>query len=113
MDDDVPRFFHDLHRRDGDPVLTKTNGRVRFDLVDGQRTDRWSVTIDGGRLSAVHRGGPADCTVRADRAWFARLSRGEENAIAAVLRGALQVTGDVELLFAIERVIPGPPTASR
>jgi putative sterol carrier protein len=113
MDDDVTRFFHDLEERGDDPVLTKTAGRVRFELVDGGRTDRWTVAIDKGRVSAAHRGGPADCTVRADRAWFARLSRGEENAIAAVLRGALEVTGDVELLFAIERVLPGPPTASR
>ena len=113
MADDVTVFFHDLEQRGGDPVLAKTSGRVRFDLADGRRTDRWTVTIDQGHLSAAHRGGPADCTVRADRAWFARLSRGEENAMAAVLRGALEVTGDVELLFAVERVFPGPPRASR
>jgi putative sterol carrier protein len=113
MADDVTRFFHDLEQRDGDPVLTKTTGRVRFDLVDGRRTDRWTVTVDKGQIAAAHKGGRADCTVRADRAWFARLSRGEENAIAAVLRGALEVTGDVELLFAVERVFPGPPRAAR
>jgi putative sterol carrier protein len=109
MADDLTRFFQELDQRDGDPVLTKTSGRVRFDLVDGSRTDRWTVTIDKGHVSVAHRGGAADCTVRADRAWFTRLSRGEENAIAAVLRGAVELTGDVELLFAIERLFPGSP----
>jgi putative sterol carrier protein len=113
MADDVTRFFRELEQRGDDPVLTKTSGRVRFELVDGRRTDRWTVTIDQGHLSAAHKGGPAECTVRADRAWFARLSRGEENAIAAVLRGAVELTGDVELLFAVERVFPGPTQRDR
>ena len=32
--------------------------------------------------------------------------------MAAVLRGALVCTGDVELLFAIQRIFPGPPRAA-
>ena len=47
--------------------------------------------------------------VTADRRLFERLCRGEENAMAAVLRGALVCSGDVELLFAIQWIFPGPP----
>jgi putative sterol carrier protein len=54
----------------------------------------------------------ADCAIRADTAFFDRLANGEENAMAAVLRGALVCTGDVELLLAIQRVFPGPARAS-
>ena len=109
MSDDVVEFFEELGRRGHEPLLAKVTGRVRFDLVEGGRTDRWLVTLDKGDTVVSHKGGPAECTIRAERALFERLCRGEENAMAAVLRGALVCTGDVELLFAIQRIFPGPP----
>jgi predicted lipid carrier protein YhbT len=109
MSDDVVEFFRELGRRGHEPLLAKVAGRVRFDLVDGGRTDRWLVAVDKGDVTVGHEGGQADCAIRAERALFERLCRGEENAMAAVLRGALACTGDVELLFAIQRIFPGPP----
>jgi predicted lipid carrier protein YhbT len=107
--DGVVEFFEELGRREHEPLLAKFSGRVRFDLVDAGRPDRWLVALDKGDTTVLHKGGPADCTVRADRALFERLCRGEENAMAAVLRNALVCSGDVELLFAIQRIFPGPP----
>jgi hypothetical protein len=107
--DGVVRFFGELGRRGHEPLLAKVTGRVRFDLVEGGRTDRWLVAVDKGDTAVSHEGGAAECTIQADRALFERLCRGEENAIAAVLRGALVCSGDVELLFAIQRLFPGPP----
>jgi SCP-2 sterol transfer family len=109
MSDDVVEFFEEFGRRGQEPLLVKATGRVRFDLVDGGRTDRWLVTLDKGDTVVSHQGGLAECTIRAERVLFERLCRGEENAVAAVLRGALVCTGDVELLFAIQRIFPGPP----
>jgi predicted lipid carrier protein YhbT len=109
MSDDVVAFFDELGRRGHEPLLAKVTGRVRFDLVDGGRTDRWLVAVDKGDITARREGGQADCAIRAERALFERLCRGEENAMAAVLRGALVCTGDVELLYAIQRIFPGPP----
>jgi putative sterol carrier protein len=109
MSDEVAAFFDELGRRGHEPLLAKVMGRVRFDLVDGGRTDRWLVAVDKGDITARREGGQADCAIRADRALFERLCRGEENAMAAVLRGALVCTGDVELLYAIQRIFPGPP----
>ena len=109
MSDAILEFFQELGRRGHEPLLAKVTGSVRFDLVDDGRTDRWLVTVDQGDTTVRHKGGAADCTIQADRALFARLCRGEENAMAAVLRGALVCTGDVELLFAIQRILPGPP----
>jgi putative sterol carrier protein len=109
MSDDVLEFFEELGRRGHEPLLAKVTGRVRFDLVDDGRTDRWLVAIDKGDITVRHEGGQADCAIRAERALFERLCRGEENAMAAVLRGALVCTGDVELLYAIQRIVPGPP----
>jgi putative sterol carrier protein len=109
MSDDVVEFFEELGRRGHEPLLAKVTGRVRFDLVDGGRTDRWLVAVDKGDTVVSHQDGQAECTIRAERALFERLCRGEENAMAAVLRGALVCTGDVELLYAIQRIFPGPP----
>jgi putative sterol carrier protein len=109
MSDDVVEFFEELGRRGHEPLLAKVTGRVRFDLVDGGRTDRWLAAVDKGDITVRHEGGQADCAIRAERALFERLCRGEENAMSAVLRGALVCTGDVELLYAIQRIFPGPP----
>ena len=114
MSDAVVEFFSELGQRGHEPLLAKVTGRVRFDLVDGGRiTDRWLVAVDKGDTTVSHKGGPAECTIQAERALFERLCRGEENAMAAVLRGALVCTGDVELLFAIQRIFPGPPPRDR
>jgi putative sterol carrier protein len=107
--DAIPEFFQKLRRREHEPLLAKVTGRVRFDLIEAGRPDRWVVVVDKGDTTVSHKGGPAECTIQAERALFERLCRGEENAMAAVLRGALVCTGDVELLYAIQRIFPGPP----
>jgi SCP-2 sterol transfer family len=109
----IVEFFEELGRGEHQPLLAQVTGRVRFDLVEGGRPDRWLVAVDKGDVTVWHKGGPADCAIRADRALFERLCRGEANAMAAVLRGELVCSGDVELLFAIQRILPGPPSARR
>jgi putative sterol carrier protein len=111
--DAIVQFFLKLDRREHEPLLAKVAGRVRFDLVEGGHTDRWLVTVDKGDTAVSHKGGSAECTIRAERALFERLCRGEENAVAAVLRGALVCSGEVELLFAIQRIFPAPPREQR
>jgi len=111
--DGISRFFQELGRREHEPLLAKVTGRVRFELVEGRRTDRWLVAVDKGRVAVAHQSGPADCVIRTGRALFERLCRGEENALTAVLRGAVVCSGDVELLFAIQRIFPGPSRERR
>ena len=112
MSNATEEFFEALGRRGHEPLVAKISGRVRFDVVDGRRTDSWVVAIDKGDVAVSRGGADEDCTVRADKALFDRLAKGEENAMAAVLRGALVCTGDVDLLLAVQRVFPGPPRAS-
>jgi len=109
MSDLTHEFFEDLGRRGYEPLVAKFSGRVRFDIVDGDRTEHWFVDIDHGRLTVSDAGDDPDCMMKADRELFERLAVGEENAMAAALRGALVCTGDIELLLAIQRVFPGPP----
>src|SRR5678810_407384 len=67
MSDDVVEFFEELGRRGHEPLLAKVTGRVRFDLVDGGRTDRWLVAVDRGDTVVSHQDGRAECTIRVGR----------------------------------------------
>jgi predicted lipid carrier protein YhbT len=111
MADTIKEFFQELVDRGHQPLLAKVRGTVRFDLVGGDgAAGNWLVAVDHGDLTISQDKAAADCTIRADKALFERLIQGEENAIAATLRGALVCNGDVELLFAIQRLFPGPPS---
>jgi predicted lipid carrier protein YhbT len=111
MTDLAEKFFEELGRRGHEPLLAKVSGRVRFDLVDGAHTDPWLVTIDKGDLTVSHEPGDGDCAIRGGKALFDELAAGRANAMSSVLRGALECTGDLDLLLAIQRIFPAPPRA--
>jgi putative sterol carrier protein len=93
------------------PFLEKARGSLRFELVEGKTTDRWLVRVDKGDVDVKHKGGEADCVVRAERKVFEGMIAGRVNAFAAVLRGAVTVEGDPTLLVLLQRLLPGPPNA--
>lgn len=111
--DPTARFFAELAGRAHEPLLRKATGRFRFDVVDGRRTRRWIVTVDGGNLGVAAGGGDASCVVRADKGVFDKLAGGRLNPVAAVLRGDLQVSGDWRLLVLMQRLFPGPRASRR
>ena len=112
MADAVEEFFQELEDKGHQPLLAKVKGTVRFDLVNGNGpTDHWLMAVDHGDFTISRETTTnADCTMQADKELFERFITGEENAIAATLRGALVCAGNVELLFAIQRIFPGPPS---
>jgi putative sterol carrier protein len=108
LPDPTTAFFQDLGARGHEPVLKKATGTLRFDLTDGgNRTARWLVAIEKGNVAVSHRNAKADCVVRADRALFDGIASGETNALAAVLRGAIDAEGDLRLLVFFQRLFPG------
>ena len=107
--DPVAVFFDEVAQRGNEPLLAKVSGCVRFDLVDGARTESWLVAVDKGELTVGRDAGAADCTISGERAVFDEVVAGRANAIAAVLRGALACQGDLGLMFAIQRIFPDPP----
>jgi putative sterol carrier protein len=113
MSDATADFFDALTQRGHVPVLEKSKGTVRFELADGKRVDRWLLAVDNGALSVSRKNAGADCTFRADKALFDRIVDGEVNATAAVLRGAVTVDGDMELLVQLQKLFPGPPAKRR
>jgi putative sterol carrier protein len=109
MSDATAAFFGELAKRGHEPLLENTKGTLRVELADGKRVDRWFVEVDNGDVAVSRKNAKADCTVRAKKELFDGIAGGEVNATAAVLRGALTIDGDVELIVRLQRLFPGPP----
>jgi putative sterol carrier protein len=109
MTEATPEFLRELAARGHEPALERATGTLRFDLTGGERTTRWMITIERGDVAVSRRNAKADCVVRLDRVLFDGIGSGQVNAMAAVLRGAIDVEGDRGLLLAFQRLFPGPP----
>ena len=112
MTDATTQFFEELGRRGHEPLLEKATGKFGFELQDNGRTDSWLVDVDKGDVTVSHKRGAADCMLRAEKAVFDGVAGGEVNATAAVLRGALALEGDWELMVLFQRLFPSPPRGS-
>jgi len=110
--DSTARFFEALAGREHEPLLRKSTGCTRFDVVDGRRIRSWRVSVTKGDLEVKPGGGEADCVIRVDRRVFDRVVTGRMNAVAAVLRGEITVGGDWRLLVAMQRLFTGPTRRS-
>ena len=104
----MEEFLTELGRRGSEPLLATATGTIRFDVHRGGRTEFRLVKIDRGVVSVSNGKGKADAVVDADGDLLDRIASGEVNAMAAVLRGALHVEGDTELLIQLQRAFPGP-----
>jgi len=107
MSDTATAFFEDLARRGHEPLLAKGRGTVCVELTNGTESEPWLVTIDHGDLTVFQGTGNADCTLRGSRELFEQVFTGEVNAVAAVLRGAVAIEGNWELLVLFQRLFPG------
>ena len=111
MTEATTEFFDELSERGHEPLLEKVTGTVRFDLGNRRQTHHWLVSIVKGDVAVSRKNVPADCSVQMDEALFDDIASGRENALAALLRGAVGIEGDPELLMLFERLFPGPPGA--
>ena len=102
-------FLDDLAGRGKEPLLKSASGTLRFDLRDGDRIEHWAVKIEKGDVNISRSRAHADAVVRLDRSTFDGMTSGTVNATAALLRGDLDVTGDLGLVMLFQRVFPGPP----
>jgi putative sterol carrier protein len=100
-----------LAERSLERPITALSGVVRFDVGRGEHSDSWYLTITKGVVSVARKGGEPDCIVTGDVATFDAVLSGKANAMAALLRGALDVQGKFVLLTALQRLFPGSPGA--
>jgi putative sterol carrier protein len=109
MAEPIAQFLAELGERGYEPLLANASGTLRFDVHRGTRTEHWYVTIDYGQVDVTRSSALADSLVDAEGELLDRIATGQVNATAAVLRGALHVEGDTELLTQVQRLAPGPP----
>ena len=96
----------------GGPHPELENAKARFASTSGtpvSETARWLVALENGMVTVSRRNAKADCIVRADKAVFDRVASGEQNGMAAFLRGAIEVEGDQALLLPFQRLFPPRP----
>lgn len=101
-------FFDELAQRDHVSWLEHERGRLRFEIAEDACLRQWTVEIDNGDLRVSEGESDADAVVRADSALFDRVVRGEENLLAAALRGEVTWTGSLELIAEAGWLLPGP-----
>ena len=111
MTDPTSEFFRGMAARGVDAKLNQVNVRVRFDSVDNGRTSSWLLTVDDGAVDVSSGTGDADCVLAAERAVFNNVLSGRTNAMAAVLRGEVRLSGDPEVLVVLQRLLPDPAGA--
>jgi putative sterol carrier protein len=104
-------FFGELEHRGHEPLLRKATGVIGYDIVDGDKSDHWTVSIDHGDLEVSQRKIGSDCTLRMPRGLFERIVRGEANEMAAVLRGEMELDGDWRLLVLSQRLFAAKAVA--
>jgi putative sterol carrier protein len=104
-------FFAKLAEQHQRP-LEALNGVMRFDLADGERTEHWYLAVHKGDVTVSHQGPDPDCTVSTELATFEAIVTGRMNAMAAVLRGAVEIQGRFAMLTAVQRFFAAPADAA-
>lgn len=107
--DRIQAFFDDLASKGHEPLLHRATGTVRIDLRTDGAVEHWTLTFTKGDVSVSRRNARADATVAMERKLFEGMVKGTVNLNAALLRGVIAVGGDLGLLFALDRLLPGPP----
>jgi SCP-2 sterol transfer family len=107
--DPVDRFLWDLASRGHEPLLHGATGTLRIELTGDTEPAIWWVTIDRGDVAVSRRGSKPDASFRTERWLFEGMLAGSVNATAAMLRGVLTLEGDLGLITAFSRLLPGPP----
>jgi hypothetical protein len=111
MSDPTIEFFDRVGRTRPNYLPRKFDGTMRFDLRHGERTEHWYLTICDGDVEVSREHSTADSVLRTDKELFDRLVTGHRGVKAALLRGALTVEGDIQLLTVFRDLLPGPPGA--
>jgi putative sterol carrier protein len=112
INDKTVEYFQMLSLRGYEPMLSNVTATIRFDIANDQQSSSWRLEVDRGKLTvspeaeARHPGDSADCVITADKARFDGIAGDGVNAMAALLRGEIAVSGDPELLVAVQRLFP-------
>ena len=111
MSDDMRYLLEAVEARSLAHPLVGLSGVIRLDVRDGDSTEHYFLTVSKGTVTVGGADREPDCVLTGDAATFQAIMGGEANAMAAVLRGAVDVQGKVILMTAVQRLFPGSPGA--
>jgi putative sterol carrier protein len=106
------QFFDALAEQGYNPLLARTSGTIRCDLANGDGLEYIYVAIDKGTVSVSHAKRDADAIIRCNRDLLDGVTSGDVNVMAALLRGVIDVQGDLNLLMRFQKVFPGPQSVA-
>lgn len=109
--DPTARLFERISRLGRVDALADVDGRLRFDVHVADRVEHRAIIVQRGQISVAQKVDDPDCVVDVDKELFDRMAAGQTNAMTALLRGDMMITGDVRLLVLLERLLPGPAGA--
>jgi putative sterol carrier protein len=100
----VQALFQLLGKTQATSLMRDVQGTLEFDLADA---GHWQMKIDRGAVR-VTEGTPErpDCVLVTDPEEFVRIVRGDDNIVAALLRGAIQLSGNLNVAMSFRRVLP-------
>jgi hypothetical protein len=110
--DPVTQFFAALDEPGHLATFEGGSATLRFEILDGEKAERWHISIARGDVAVNHASDPADATARIDRRYFEAMVTGHLNAQAAFLRGLFECEGSVGALMMFQRCLPGPPDST-
>lgn len=97
------RFFSDLATMGHVPLLEKTTGTLLVELSDGEAgPQHWFIRIRHGDVEVSQETPTPDCVLATDASTFEAIVGGQMNAFAAMLRGLLEVEGEIHLLVVLQ-----------
>jgi hypothetical protein len=109
--DPTARLFARISRLGRVDALADVDGRLRFDVHAGDRVEHRAIIVHRGQITVAGEVTDPDCVVDVDKELLDRMAAGQSNAMTALLRGDMMITGDVRLLVLLERLLPGPAGA--
>ncbi len=113
MTNPTDEFFQQLGHRGHEPLVGRVNGALRFDVTHRGDTDIHCLKIDRGHITVCRDSGPTECVIRVERRVMDAIVTGQANPLAALLRGALSVEGNPEMMVIFQRLLPPPVNARR
>lgn len=109
--DPSARLFERISRLGRVDALADVDGRLRFDIHAAGRIEHRAIIVHRGQISVAGEVDDPDCVVDMDKELLDQMASGRSNAMTALLRGDMMVSGDVRLLVLLERLLPGPAGA--
>ena len=110
--DTTEEFFEQLSHWGHEPRLVRFAGTIRFEVDRDAPVEHWLLRVDQGRVQVTKEDGPADLTVKADRAVLNRIlgaGGGSRDIMAAYVGQAITVEGNPRMLYVL-RIVGGSPS---